>query len=108
MSQWVIYFALSTALASAAFVVVAVQWLKKLRVTLAVALGETAHQQIRTAQRLGESMAQLQRQQTEQEKQLLALIESNARLRRDLNALEGKLDTSQELFTTVSTTRVLH
>lgn len=92
MSIWVIAFAASTALACAGFVVVAVLWLKKLRDTLASALKETASQQLRTSQRFGETIAQMQRKQQLYEQRLQTLTEANIRMRQELNLVAGKIE----------------
>ncbi|HAX92058.1 MAG TPA: hypothetical protein DCY07_07625 [Rhodospirillaceae bacterium] len=92
MSLWGLVFVISTGLAAMGFVVVAVLWLKKLRETLATTLGETAGQQIRTAQRLGDSLSHLQRQQQNQEQRLQDLMELNDRMRREINVLTSRLE----------------
>lgn len=108
MTIWAIAFIASTAVAAAGFVVVAVLWLKKLRETLAVALGETAGQQIRTAQRLSESLAQLQRQQSAYEQRIQTLAEANLHLTHELRSLADKIETNEQRHVSTATPRVLH
>ena len=108
MTDWAIAFIASTTLGAAGFVVIAVLWLKKLRETLAVALGETANQQIRTAQRLSESLAQLQRQQTLYEQRIHSLTDANNQLQRELHYLANKVETSEREQPAPHPQRVLH
>ena len=108
MTLWAISFIISTGLAAAGFVLVAVLWLKKLRVTLAGALGETAGQQIRTAQRLSEALAQLQRQQTLNNQNIQSLTEANQRLQKELSYLADKVETGDQNRTPPPASRVLH
>lgn len=108
MTIWAIALILSTSIAAVGCAVVAVVWLKKFRDTLAVALGETAGQQVRTAQRLSESLAQLQRQQTAYDKRIQSLTEANLILQRELNHLADKVETNEQRQITTSVSRVLH
>ncbi len=94
--MWPIVFMISTGLAAAGFVVVAVLWLKKLRETLATALGETANQHIKSTQRLGEAITRLQRHQQTQDERLQILAEANLRLRQELNEMAGRLELMSE------------
>lgn len=108
MNLWVLTFVASTALAAAGFVVVAVLWLKKLRETLAIALGETASQQVRTAQRLGEAIAQLQHRQHLNEQRIQALADANIRLRQEVTALTAKLEPADSEQPPATPTRLIH
>jgi len=92
---WPLAFLLSTTLAAAGFLVVAVVWLRKLRGSLGKALAETATHQLRSTQRLSESMALLQQQQQTQENQLHELAEHVLRMRQELTSLEGHLEPDQ-------------
>ncbi|MDX9689290.1 MAG: hypothetical protein EOM37_00070 [Proteobacteria bacterium] len=92
MNIWPLVFIFSTLVAAAGFVVVAIFWLKRLRQTIALALGENASQQIRTTQRMGEALAQLQRKQHFYEQRLQTLTEANIHMRQELNLLAGKVE----------------
>jgi len=108
MSIWALTFVASTALAALGFVVVAIVWLKKLRETLSVMLGETAGQQVRTAQRFGETIARMQQQQQLYEQRLQTLTEANLRMRQDLNHLAGKVEPAENETPPSSGSRLLH
>ncbi len=92
MLDFVLAFALVTAIAATGFVVVAVMWLRKLRETVSTALTEVASQQVRTAQRVGEAVAQIQKQQHSNEQQLQNLAQANMRMRQDLVNVAHKLE----------------
>lgn len=81
-----------TVLSLTGFMVVGIMWLKKLRESVANNLGETATQQIRTAQRLSEALAQIQKQQRSYEDRLQALSQANAQLRQGLVNMATRLD----------------
>lgn len=108
MTLWAIAFIASTGIAAAGFVVVAVLWLKRLRETLASALGETASQQIRTAQRLSEALASLQRQQNLSQQRLQTLTEANIRMRQELNDLAGKVEMTDRDQQITPPSRLIH
>jgi DNA anti-recombination protein RmuC len=93
-SQWVILFAGATALSAVGFVFVAVLWLRKLRETLSNALAEAAGQQIRTTQRLNESIAEVQKQQDSYNRQINVLAQAGMRLQQELSNVSNRLDTS--------------
>lgn len=92
MSVLALTFVASTALAALGFVAFAVFWLRRLRDTLSLTLGETAGHQIRSSQRFGETLAQMLKQMRLYEQRLQTLTEANIRMRQDLNELAGKLD----------------
>ncbi len=109
MEIWVIAFVASTALAAAGFVVVAVLWLKKLRDALAGALGDASAQQLRTSQRFGETIAQMQRKQQLYEQRLTTLTEANIRMRQELNLIAGKIEVAEHAEKSpASSSRMLH
>lgn len=81
-----------TALSLTGFMIIGVMWLRKLRETVACNLGETATQQILTAQRLSENIDQLQKQQRSYEDRLQALAQANAQLRQGLVNMATRLD----------------
>ena len=109
MTEWAIAFIASTALAAIGFVVVAVLWLKKLRDTLSLALGETAGQQIRSSQRISETISALQRRQQLSEQRLQTLTEANIRMRQELNELAGKVElTDRDQPTSTLPSRMIH
>ena len=91
MQNLILAFAAVTALSATGFVVVAVLWLRKLRETVSQALTESASQQVHTAQRLGESIAQVQKQQRGYEQQLQTLAQANAQLRQGLVSVASQL-----------------
>lgn len=108
MNAWAILFIASTVLAALGFVAVAVLWLKKLREALSIALGETAHQQVRTAQRFGETLAEMQRHQRLYEQRLQTLTEANIHMRQELNALAGKIELSERSQDEFRGSRLIH
>jgi DNA anti-recombination protein RmuC len=81
-----------TAFSAAGFMVVAVLWLRKLRDTVSSSLAEAANQQVRTAQRLGESLSQVQKQQRTYEQQLQLLSQANTQLRQGLVSMATRLE----------------
>ena len=95
MQDLIIILGSITASSFAIFVVIAILWLRKWRENVVNAMAETANQNIRTAQRLSESIAQLQKQQRSYEDQLLALSQSNVQLRQGLVNVATRLDHSQ-------------
>lgn len=106
--EWVLAFAAFTALAATGFVVVAVLWLKKLRETVSTTLGETAGQQIRTAQRLSEAIGQTQKQQQQHEQRLQTLLQANMRLRQDLSTIIARMETNERERQSQPDDRTLH
>jgi chromosome segregation ATPase len=96
MSQWIIVaLTAMTALSATGFVVIAVLWLRRLRETVSTALTEAANQQVRTSQRLGDAIAQLQKQQQHYEHQLQTLAQAGLRLRQELVNMSTRLEHSQ-------------
>ncbi|MFY9287705.1 MAG: hypothetical protein WAO98_04305 [Alphaproteobacteria bacterium] len=95
MQDWILIFAAVTAFSATGFVVVAVLWLRKLRETVGTALTEAANQQVRTAQRLGDAIAQVQKQQHNYDQQLQNLAQAGLRLRQELVNVSTKLEHSQ-------------
>jgi len=96
MSEWVItVFTAATGLSATGFVVIAILWLKRLRETVSTALTEAANQQVRTSQRLGEAIAQLQKQQQHNEQQLQTLAQAGLRLRQELVNMSTRLEHNQ-------------
>lgn len=96
MLEWIFVFAAAVALAATGFVAVAVLWLRKLRETVSAALTEAANQQVRTAQRLSEAVAQVQKQQRSYDQQLQNLAQANMRLRQELASVAHKLEHPSE------------
>ena len=94
MIIWILAFAAATALSATAFVVVAVLWLRRLRETVSAALNDSATQQLRTAQKLGEAIANVQKQQRNYEQQLHDLAQASLKLRRELTTVAHRLETS--------------
>ena len=95
MAEWIAVFAVLTTLSAIGFAAVAVLWLRRLRETVSVALAEAAGQQVRTAQRLGEAIAQVQKQQRGYEQQLRVLSQTSTQLRQGLVSVATRLDLSQ-------------
>lgn len=93
----VIAFAGMTALCAAAFVAVAVLWLRKLRETVSKALAESAEQQLATAKKLGEAIANVQKQQRTYEQQLRGVAEASLKLRQDLTAVSTRIEHSEAM-----------
>ncbi|MDX2027493.1 MAG: hypothetical protein SFW62_02530 [Alphaproteobacteria bacterium] len=92
MLDWITLCAAVTAISATGFVVVAVMWLRKLRETVSVALAEAASQQVRTAQRLSEALAQVEKQQRGYEQQLQILSQANTQLRQGLANVATRLE----------------
>lgn len=95
MPDLMLLFAGLSTLCAAGFIVVAVLWLRKLRETVASALAEAARQQLRTSQRLNETVAQVQKQQRGYEQQLQILSQANAQLKQGLVTVASRLDVSR-------------
>jgi len=95
MLIWVFAFAGLTAFFAAAFMVVAVMWLKKLRITVSRALIDAADQQTLAAQRLGNAIAQVQKQQRAYEQQLHTLAQASLKLRQELTSVSHRLEHSE-------------
>jgi chromosome segregation ATPase len=93
--EWIYLFAGAIALSAVGFVCVAVIWLRKLRETVSFALTEAAGQQIRTAQRLGESIAQVQKQQDGYTQQINVLAQAGMRLQQELSNVSNRLENTQ-------------
>ncbi len=94
MDAWILFIASFAALAATSFVVMAVLWLKKLRIAVTMALGETAHQHIRSVQRLNDNLAQIQKQQRALELHLQNLAKAYARLQKDFDDITSQTDAS--------------
>ncbi len=95
MQDWIVVFAAITAVSATGFVVVAVLWLRKLRETVSTALAEAANQQVRTAQRLSDALAQVQKQQHNYDQQLQNLAQAGLRLRQELVNVNARLEVHQ-------------
>ncbi len=94
MLEWIVVL-VASAISATGFVFIAVLWLRKLRETVSLALAEAARQQVRTAQRLSEGFAQMQKQQRGYEQQLQILSQSNTQLRQGLVTVANRLDVTQ-------------
>jgi hypothetical protein len=92
MLVWIIAFAGATAVSVAVFVAVAILWLRKLRETVSGALTDAASQQVNSAQRLGEALTQVQKQQRTYEQQLHNLAQAGLKLRQDLASVTQRLE----------------
>ncbi len=91
MQEWLLAFAAVTGLSAAGFVIVAVMWLRKLRESVATALTESANQQIQTARRFSDALAQVQKQQQHYETQIQNLSQANLQLRQGLVNISTQL-----------------
>ncbi len=98
MQDWTLYLVPFSIATTLAFVAVTVLWLRKLRETVALALTESASQQVRTAQRLGDALAQIQKQQRAYEQQLQLLAQANTQLRQGLVNVATRLEHSNPDF----------
>lgn len=94
MQEWILGFAAITSLSAVGFVIVAIMWLWRLRESVSSALADSARQQIHTAEKLTETLEQVQKQQDEYEQQLLALAQANSQLRQGLVNVVTRLDHS--------------
>ena len=104
MQDWILTFAAVTGLSVTGFVVVAALWMRKLRETVSNALTESANQQVQTAQRFSEALAQVQKQQRGYEQQLQTLAQANAQLRQGLVSIASQLQHGQGDAARVETT----
>ncbi len=95
MSFWVLAFTLSTVLAAAGFVAVAILWLRKLRETLAEALNEIAARQASATRQLNEAITGIQRKQRFYEQNLRTLAETDLSLRQEINLMAGKIEVAE-------------
>ena len=80
---------------SIGFVAVSVFWLRKLRETVSSALTEAAGQQIRSTQRLNESISRLQKQQDTYNQQIQVLAQAGLRLQQEISTVTSRLDNNQ-------------
>jgi len=108
MTLWALAFICSTALGAVGFVVVAVLWLRKLREALSRTLADMAGRQLRATQNMGESLAQLHRQNQNLVSQVKALTEDPQRMKKEINRLEGQIDPSDWEGSKPSSSRLLH
>jgi DNA anti-recombination protein RmuC len=108
MTFWAPLLAVSTMLAAAGFVVVAVLWLKKLRHTLQAAMGEMASHQVHNSQRVNEATVQLQKQQRALEQQIQTLGQANLRLRQDITDIIARLEHTEREQAHAAGERILH
>ncbi len=92
MLIWVAILSGTVAFSAAAFMAVAVMWLRKLRSTVASALAETATHQVHSAQKLGEAVGHLQKQQRAYEQQLHNLAQASLKLRQELTNVAYRLE----------------
>jgi len=92
MLLWVFIFAGATAFCAAAFMAVAVMWLRKLRVTVSTAMHDSADRQVLSAQKLGDAIVQLQKQQRAYEQQLHSLAQASLKLRQELTSVAHRLE----------------
>lgn len=95
MKDLIIILGSITAVSISGLVVIAAVWLRKWREIVISNMAEMANQNIRTAQRLGDTIAQLQKQQRTYEDQLQVLSQANAQLRQGLVNVATRLDNSQ-------------
>lgn len=84
-----------TAISVSGLIVTGIIWLRKWREAIIMNIAETANQNIRTAQRMGETISQLQKQQVAYEDRLQVLSQANAQLRQGLVNVATRLDHSQ-------------
>jgi len=104
MQEWILAFAAMTGLSTAGFVVIAVLWLRKLRETVSTAFAESANQQVQTARRFSDAIAEVQKQQRNCEQQLLQLAQANSQLRQGLVTVASQLQHGQVDATRVEPT----
>ena|ERR1700722_7209140 len=95
MQEWLSVFIAITAFSATCFMVVGVLWLHRMRDSVSSALAEAANQQVRSSQRLGDALAQVQKQQRSYEQQLQLLSQANTQLRQGLVSVATRLDHSQ-------------
>jgi biopolymer transport protein ExbB/TolQ len=93
--EWIYLFAGAAMLSLVGFLFVVVTWLCRLRDTVSAALTEAAGQQIRTAQRMNESLAQVQKQQESYNQQIHVLAQAGLRLQQELSNVTSRLDNTQ-------------
>ncbi len=89
--EWLFLFAGAVALSAIGFVCVAVIWLRKLHDTVSVALSEAAKQQINTAQRMSDAIAQVQKQQDNYNQQIQMLAQAGLRLQREISNVSSRI-----------------
>ena len=94
-SEWLFLFAGATALSAVGFLAASLLWLRKLRETLLGSLSEAMGQQILTAQRLNEAIAQLQKQQGNSNQQIQTLAQAGLRLQQEITNVSARLDSAQ-------------
>ena len=95
-SEWFIVCAAVTALSITGFMVLGALWLRRMRESVAVALTESANQQVRTAQRLSDAMDEIQKQQRQCEQQIHTLAQAGLRLRQELVNISTRIEHGQQ------------
>lgn len=95
MQEWVLIFAAVTGVSATGFVVVAALWLRKLRETVSTALTDSANQQINSARRFADAIAEVQKQHRHYEQQLQGLAQANSQLRQGLVSVATQLHMDQ-------------
>ncbi|MFA4993927.1 MAG: hypothetical protein WC521_01285 [Bdellovibrionales bacterium] len=94
-SEW-LYLCIGVIILSVAgFVCMAVLWLRKLRESVIASLSEVAEQQIRSAQRTCESIAQIQKQQDTYNQQIHSLAQAGLRLQQEISSVSNRLSNTQ-------------
>ncbi|MDD3371710.1 MAG: hypothetical protein PHE27_07810 [Alphaproteobacteria bacterium] len=68
--------------------------LRRIRETFSASLSEMAGHQVRTAQRIAESIAQLQKQQDSATQQIRALADEGVRMQKELSLMTQRLDSA--------------
>jgi hypothetical protein len=94
-SEWFFLLVGVGTLSAAGFVLVAAVWLRGLRKTVLASLSEMAEQQIRTAQRVSETIAQLQKQQDCCAQQIRSLTQTGVRLQREISNVTHRFGNTQ-------------
>jgi len=94
-TEWLYLFVGAVVLSAAGVVCVAALWLRRLRESVVSSLSEVAEQQIRSAQRTSESIAQIQKQQDNYSEQIRALAQAGLRLQQEISSVSNRLSNTQ-------------
>jgi hypothetical protein len=94
--EWFYLLICAVALSLTGTILFASLWLKKFRDAFSASLTEMAGHQIRTAQRISESIAELQKQQDCTTRQIHTLAQEGLRLQREISAVSSRLDNADE------------
>ncbi len=96
MNEMIAFIALVVALTALGVIGLMIRMVRKLRSSVVTAINETAEQNIKTATKLADAIAALQKQQKTYEQQLLAMAQAGQKLRQDINLVAQHIQNDNE------------